>query len=341
MSVQATAPSAHARPPGPSSSAGSGRAGTIVRHLLSSSTLIGMLAVLVVIQFLRPAFLSWGNLNGVLIQSSVLIVLAVGLAVVMSMRGLDLSIAQTADLAGYVAATMVLSGGNVLVVIIVAVLIGLAAGGINGVLSAYLGVPAIVSTLGLSFILQAVELVVSDNGKPQQLFSAPSEVTGNFLLIGEGLVNGIPLLIIIAAVIAVVLWVVTRRTVMGRYGEALEMNANAAYLAGVPVRRVYWSGFAISGAMAGLAGVMLVSRSGIAAPGAVQPYLLDAFTAVYLGAMASPRPVVRVSWTVVGAVFVSLLANGLTLLGLGAPYRYGLNGLLILLALALGVTRRR
>ncbi|MCW2640143.1 MAG: branched-chain amino acid transport system / permease component family protein, partial [Dactylosporangium sp.] len=55
----------------------------------------------------------------------------------------------------------------------------------------------------------------------------------------------------------------------------------------------------------------------------------------------SPRPLVRVSWTVVGAVFVALLANGLTLLGLGAPYRYGLNGLLILLALALGVTRRR
>jgi ribose/xylose/arabinose/galactoside ABC-type transport system permease subunit len=228
----------------------------------------------------------------------------------------------------------------VLPAIAVAVLIGLAAGAVNGALSAYLGVPAIVSTLGVSFVLQAVELVVSDNGKPQQLFSSGQEGVAGFLLIGDGRLNGVPLMIIIAVVVAAVLWVLTRRGVMGRYAEALEMNATAAYLAGVPIRRVFWSGFVISGVLAAVAGIMLASRSGIAAPNAVQPYLLDAFTAVYLGAMASPRPVVRVSWTVVGAVFVSLLANGLTLLGLGAPYRYGLNGLLILLALALGVTRR-
>jgi ribose/xylose/arabinose/galactoside ABC-type transport system permease subunit len=343
MSVELTgAPPVPARPPGSSpSGTASGRVGALVGRLLSFSTLIGMLAVLVVIQTMRPAFFSWANLNGVLIQSSVLVVLAVGLAVVMAMRGLDLSIAQVADLAGYVAAMLVLSGASLLVVITVALLIGLVAGAFNGLLSAYLGVPAIVSTLGTSFILQAVELVVSSNGKPQQLFAAPGGSAANFLLIGEGRLNGVPLLIIIAIVVAAVLWLVTRRTVMGRYAEALEMNAKAAYLAGVPTRRIFWAGFAISGTVAALAGVLLTSRSGIAAPGGVQPYLLDAFTAVYLGAMASPRPLVRVAWTVVGAVFVSLLANGLTLLGLGAPYRYGLNGLLILLALALGVTRRR
>ncbi len=314
--------------------------GTVLRHLMSFSTLIGMLVVLVVIQLLRPVFLTWDNINGVLVQGSTLVVLAVGLAVVMAMRGLDLSVAQVADLAGYVAAAMVLSGSGVLPAVAVAVLIGLAAGAANGVLSAYLGVPAIVSTLGVSFVLQAVELVVSDNGKPQQLFSSGQEGVAGFLLIGDGRLNGVPLMIIIAVVVAAALWLLTRRGVLGRYAEALEMNATAAYLAGVPIRRVFCSGFVISGVLAAVAGVMLASRSGIAAPNAVQPYLLDAFTAVYLGAMAAPRPVVRVSWTVVGAVFVSLLANGLTLLGLGAPYRYGLNGLLILLALALGVTRR-
>jgi len=312
------------------------------RGARSSSTLVGMILVLIGIGLARPLFLSWANISSVLTQSSVLVTLAVGLTVVMGMRGLDLSIAQVADLAGYVAALMVLRGDNLLMVILVALLIGLAVGASNGFLSAYLGVPAIVSTLGMSFMLQAIELVVSNNGQPRPLFSAaPGSLTPGFLAIGDTRVNGVPILVLIAVVVTLVLWLVTRRTVLGRQGDALEVNSRAAFLAGVPVRRVFWSGFAISGTVAALAGVMLTSRSGIAAPGGVQPYLLDAFTAVYLGAMASPRPVVRVGWTVVGAVFVSFLANGLTLLGLGAPYRFGLNGLLILMALALGATRRR
>jgi ribose/xylose/arabinose/galactoside ABC-type transport system permease subunit len=341
MSVELTGATPVAPRQPVSAPSSTGRLGAVLGRVLSFSTLIGMLVVLVVIQLLRPTFLSWSNLDGVLIQSTVLVVLAVGLAVVMSMRGLDLSVAQVADLAGYVAAIMVMRGDNLLLVIGVALLIGLAAGAFNGLLSAYLGVPAIVSTLGTAFMLQAVELVVSDNGKPQQLFSAPGGLTPGFLRIGDSRLNGIPILILIAVLVAALLRLVTRRTVMGRYGDALEMNAKAAHLAGVPTRRIFLSGFVICGTVAALGGVMLTSRSGIAAPGGIQPYLLDAFTAVYLGAMASQKPVVRISWTVVGAVFVSLLANGLTLLGLGAPYRYGLNGLLILLALALGVTRRR
>jgi len=316
------------------------RRGSAVGVVLGYSTLLGMALVLVAIQLLRPTFLSAANVGSVLTQSAVLVVLAAGLSIVMAMRGLDLSLAQVADLAGYVAALMVLRGTNLLLVVAAALVVGLAAGAFNGVLSAYLGVPAIVSTLGTSLVLQAIELVVSNNGQPQPLFSAPAVITPGFLAIGDARLGGIPILIWVAALVALVLWLVTRRSVLGRYADALEVSSRAAYLAGVPVRRVFLTGFVISGTMAALGGLLLTSRTGIAAPGSVQPYLLDAFTAVYLGAMASPRPVVRVSWTVVGAVFVTLLANGLTLLGLGAPYRYGLNGLLILLALALGARRR-
>ncbi len=316
------------------------RRGSAVGVVLGYSTLLGMALVLVAIQLLRPTFLSAANVGSVLTQSAVLVVLAAGLSIVMAMRGLDLSLAQVADLAGYVAALMVLRGTNLLLVVAAALVVGLAAGAFNGVLSAYLGVPAIVSTLGTSLVLQAIELVVSNNGQPQSLFSAPAGITPGFLAIGDARLGGIPILIWVAALVALVLWLVTRRSVLGRYADALEVSSRAAYLAGVPVRRVFLTGFVISGTMAALGGLLLTSRTGIAAPGSVQPYLLDAFTAVYLGAMASPRPVVRVSWTVVGAVFVTLLANGLTLLGLGAPYRYGLNGLLILLALALGARRR-
>jgi ribose/xylose/arabinose/galactoside ABC-type transport system permease subunit len=141
--------------------------------------------------------------------------------------------------------------------------------------------------------------------------------------------------------VVVVAWFATTRTTWGRRIDLVNASARAAELAGTPVRATFASGFVLCGLLAGVGGLMLTARTGLAVPGSAQPLLLDAFTAVYLGATASPRGRISVLWTVLGAVFVTLLANGLVLLGLGAPWRYGLNGALILLALALGVLRRR
>jgi ribose/xylose/arabinose/galactoside ABC-type transport system permease subunit len=309
--------------------------------LRSYSTVLGMIVVVVAVAVARPLFVDPRNLAAVAVDATVLVVLAVGLSVLMSMKGLDLSIAATADLAGYLAARALLDGQGTPAAVLIAVAVGLAVGVVNGVLAGYLGVPAIVATLGLNLVLTAVALIVSDNGTPQQLFTAPIDLVQPMLVFGSDSWGPFRLLLLAAAVVVAVAWFATTRTTWGRRIELVDAGARAAALAGTPVRATFASGFVLCGLLAGVGGLMLTARTGLAVPGSAQPFLLDAFTAVYLGATASPRGRISVMWTVLGAVFVTLLANGLVLLGLGAPWRYGLNGALILLALALGVLRRR
>lgn len=305
------------------------------------ATLLGMAAVVAVIAVLRPLFVDPRNLQAVAVDATVLVVLAVGLTVVMSMRGIDLSIAVTADVAGYIAARLLLEEQGLVVAVLAAMGVALVVGLVNGALAAYLGVPAIVATLGVNLLLSAAALVISDNGTPRQLFTAPPDLVRTFLIFGSDSWGPFRLLVLTAVAVVLVAWFATRRTVWGRYIDLVDSSARAAHLSGAPVRATFAAGFVVSALLAGLAGLMLTARTGLAVPGSAAPLLLDAFTAVYLGATASPSGRVRVLWTVLGAVFVSLLANGLILLGLGAPWRYGLNGALILLALALGALRRR
>lgn len=305
------------------------------------ATLAGMVVVLAVVAIIEPVFLNPRNLESVLVDATVLAVLAVGLSVVMRMKGLDLSIAATADLAGYLAAKALLDGDGLVVALLIGLAVGLAVGIANGALSGYLGVPAIVATLGTNLLVTAILLVISDNGTPQQLFTAPIDLVKPFLVFGSDSWGPFRLLLLLTIVVVLVTWLATSRTTWGRAGELVDSNARAARLSGVPVRAVFASGFVVCGLLAGVGGLMLTARTGLAVPGSAQPFLLDAFTAVYLGATASPRGRIGVMWTVLGAVFVSLLANALVLLGLGASWRYGLNGALILLALGLGVLRRR
>lgn len=309
--------------------------------LRSYSTVLGMVVVIAVVAIARPLFVDPRNLAAVAVDATVLVVLAVGLSVLMAMKGLDLSIAATADLAGYLAARALLDEQGTAVAVLIALAVGLAVGVVNGVLAGYLGVPAIVATLGLNLVLTAVALVVSDNGTPQQLFTAPIDLVKPVLVFGSDSWGPFRLLLLAAVVVVAVAWFATTRTTWGRRIELVNAGARAAELAGAPVRATFASGFVLCGLLAAIGGLMLTARTGLAVPGSAQPFLLDAFTAVYLGATASPRGRISVLWTVLGAVFVTLLANGLVLLGLGAPWRYGLNGALILLALALGVLRRR
>lgn len=310
-------------------------------RISGSAVLLGMLAVVVILAVARPLFLSVGNLSTIAVDATVLVVLAVGLTLVMSMRGIDLSIVAVADLAGYIVASLLLSGTSFAAALLAGLAAALIVGLLNGVLAGYLGVPAIASSLGMNLLVTAAALVISDNGTPKQLFTAPLELVRPILVFGSDSWGPIRILVLATVCVVVVAWFVSRRTIWGRRADLVSVNARAAHLSAIPTRRTFALGFLFSAGLAGVAGIMLTARTGLAIPGSADPLLLEAFSAVYLGSIASPNGRIRVLWTVLGALFVTMLANGLILLGLGAEWRYGLNGALILVALGLRVLRRR
>lgn len=312
-----------------------------VDWLRAYGAVIGMILVLLIFYFLKPAFLSPGNIANVLRQTSILVILSLGLTIVMSMRGVDLSIAQVADAAGLIAAMLILHRYPIWTAFAVPIAFGLLVGLINAIQMAYLGIPAIIGTLGMMFIIRSGELLATNGSEPQILFTMPRGLTAPFLYVGQGTLGPFAVPVLIAGAVFVAALVLTTLTPFARRARATGSNVRAAFLAGVDVRRVFGAGFLVSGLLAAVAGTVLVARTGIAMPRGAEPFLLDAFAAAYLGTLASRRAEMNVPGTLIGALFIGFLGNGLTLLGLGAPYRYAFNGGFILLAMAVGALKRR
>lgn len=316
-------------------------AGKATGFLRDYGALIGMLLVLLIVGSIKPSFLSSANLANVLRQSTILLMLSLGLTIVMSMRGVDLSIAQIADAAGLMAAMLILNGQPTWMALTLPVAFGLGVGLVNGALMAYLGVPAIIGTLGMMFVIRSGELLATNGAEPQMLFTLPRSITRPFLFLGQGTIGPVSVLILLAAAVFLFAVVLMYLTPFARRARAVGANVRAAFLAGIDVRSVFGLGYVVAGVFAAIAGVALVSRTGIAMPRGAEPYLLDAFAAAYLGTLASRNGEMNVGGTLIGALFIAYLGNGLTILGLGAPYRYTLNGAFILLAMAVGTLKRK
>ena len=312
------------------------------RDILSNyGSVIGMFAVLVIFQLIDSRFMRLSNIIGVLNSSTLLIIMSIALMMVMSVRGIDLSVAQVADASGVIAAMMILAGKPFWIAILVAILFGLVIGIINCLLMSYLGIPAIIGTLGVMFMVRSFELTLTKGSQPQILFTLPPKRVNDFFFIGQGSLGPIPMLIIICLVIVVIMYFVKERSVLGRHMEAVQGNVRAAFLSSVNIRRVFGSTFIISSVLAAIVGVMLVSRSGNAVPRGVETYLTDCFVAVYIGSLISKGNKFNVIGTVIGALFVGFLSNFFTLMSLGAAYKSLFNGLFIIAAVGLGTMQRR
>ncbi|GHD21983.1 ABC transporter permease [Tianweitania populi] len=314
---------------------------SVLGLLRDYGAILGMIVVLGIFWYLKPAFLSAANIENVFRQSGIVMIMALGLTIVMKMRGVDLSIAQTADAAGLIAAMLIIAKYPIWMAFALPLLFGLVVGLVNAVLMAYVGIPAIIGTLGMMFIIRWGELMATNGAEPQILFTLPRSVTRDFLWLGQKDLGPVAALIVLALVVFLVVFVVMRFTPFARYAKAVGSNVRAAFLAGIDIRLTFGLGFVIAGVLAALAGVALVSRTGIAMPRGAEPFLLDAFAAAYLGTLASRQGEMSIPGTLMGALFIGFLSNGLTLLGLGAPYRYALNGGFILLAMAIGALKRK
>jgi ribose transport system permease protein len=291
---------------------------------------LALIAVCIGLAFLSPNFLSVSNSFDVMRQVSINAVIAFGMTLTILLGGIDLSVGSILAVSSVLAAMIMKGGHGAGLAAGIALLAGAAMGSLNGVVIAKGNVAPFIATLGTMTLLRGAALVLS-NGSPISGF--PSQL---FAMLGGGYVARlIPVPVVLMLAMFAVVWFVLTRTVFGRHVYATGGNAEAAKLSGVNIDRVQILVYTVSGAMAALAGVILTSRLDSAQPTAGAGYELDAITAVVLGGTSLAGGRGWIFGTLVGALLIGVLNNGLNLLGVSAFYQQVVKGSVILLAVLL------
>jgi ribose transport system permease protein len=296
--------------------------------------ILGMLPVLLLLcvafHFLSGyRFFGLQNISIVMQQASINTVLAAGMTIVILTGGIDLSVGSILAVSAMAALIVSKIPDWGLLGIPAALLCGLLFGSINGALIAFLRLPPFIVTLGS---LTAVRGVARLMGGDTTVFNPQLP----FAFIGNGNLLGVPWLVIVALIVIVVCWYVLRRTVLGVHVYAVGGNPDAARLTGIKVWAVLLFAYAASGMLAGLGGVMAAARL-YAANGLQlgQSYELDAIAAVILGGTSFVGGIGSIWGTLVGALIIAVLTNGLILIGVSDIWQFIVKGLVIVGAVAL------
>ena len=288
---------------------------------------IALLVVTAGLAVMSPDFLTVANLLNVMRQVSINALIAFGMTLVILLGGIDLSVGSILALSSVFTATLISRGTDPVVATLVGIASGAVMGAANGLVIAKGKVAPFIATLGTMTILRGLALVVS-NGSP---------VTGInsdfFTMLGGGYVADlIPIPVIWMALMFAVIWFVLKKTVFGRHVYAVGGNEEASRLSGVSVDGVKIWVYTLSGAMSAMAGIILTSRLNSAQPTAGAGYELDAIAAVVLGGTSLTGGRGWIFGTLVGALLIGVLNNGLNLLGVSSFYQQVIKGMVILLA---------
>lgn len=289
---------------------------------------IAFVALIVALALLSPAFLTPENLLNVARQVSINAIIAAGMTFVILTAGIDLSVGSTLALAGAIMAGVLKGGAAIAAGLLTGLAVGAGFGIINGLAVAYGRVAPFIVTLATLTIARGLTLVYT-GGRPI------SDLGAAFDWLGEGDLFGIPLPVIIMALVFVTSYVVLSQMVVGRYVYAIGGNAEAARLSGVDVKRYTVLVYGLSGLLAAVSAVILTARLDSAQPTAGSGYELDAIAAVVLGGTTLMGGEGSIGGTLLGAFLIGVLNNGLNLLDVSSFYQQVVKGIVILLAVLL------
>jgi ribose/xylose/arabinose/galactoside ABC-type transport system permease subunit len=286
---------------------------------------VGLVVLVIVFAILSPTFLTLGNIQAMLIAASILIILAVAQSFVITTGGIDLSISATMTLGAVGFGLSWQAGWGFWASAIIAILSSGVVGLANGLLIARGKVTDFIATLGTLSVATGLALILT--------FGKPISITSLELLkltTGTLWIFGFPFLI--AALIAVVFWFVMFRTRFGLHVQAVGGSEEAAVANGVNASRVRIAVYLLGAVLAGIAAILLVARVGAAEPAINTSYLLNSIAAVVLGGVALTGGRGKIVGPVLGALLLTALTNGLTLLGVSQFYQPLAVGLVVVLA---------
>lgn len=302
---------------------------TVLRNSISTYGIVWFTAALFIgLALTTDRFLSEANLRNVLDQQSTLLIAASAATITMIAGGFDLSISATAITAPLVTLRVENATGNIPLAVLAGVLTGVAIGVVNGVVVSYLRINAFIATLATSFIVFGIGFIVSD----RSILRADNP---DFTKLARTRWLGITTATWIALVVVIVAWAVLTRTRFGQHVFATGGNPEAAMLAGVRVRLITASTFAIAGLGAGMAGVLRASRATSAQASDDFSFIFGVIAAIVVGGTSIAGGEGAIWRTVIGAAVIAFMVNGLNLHQIDPIYQRFIQGAVILVAVGI------
>lgn len=300
----------------------------------NAGILIGLAALFIFLSVATNSFLSTSNMLQVLRQICINGLLAFGMTFVLIIGGIDLTVGSVVGISGVAIVMMLNSGVPLPLAFIAALLLGSLVGLANGSITALTGMPPFIVTLSLQGTIRGVAYVITDG----RSVSCDNEV---FNSIGNGYFLGIPIPIYIVALVMVIISIILYYTRFGRRMYAIGGNVTAAQFSGIHVKRIMIQVYVISGTLSALAGIILASRMYSGQPAAGNAYESDAIAAAVLGGTSFNGGIGTVGGTLIGALVIGFLSNGLNLLHISSYVQDIIKGLVIIAAVGIDIFKNR
>ncbi|GGJ27912.1 ribose ABC transporter permease RbsC [Paenibacillus hunanensis] len=289
--------------------------------------LLGFIILVIIVSILNPAFLEPLNILNLLRQVAINALIAFGMTFVILTGGIDLSVGSILALSSAFVANLMLSGMDPVLAIIIGCLAGGVMGMINGLMITKGKMAPFIATLATMTVFRGLTLVYTGGNPITGLGDSMA-----FQLFGRGYFLGIPVPAITMMIAFAILWVILHKTAFGRKTYAIGGNEKASIVSGIKVTRVKIMIYSLAGMLAALSGAILTSRLNSAQPTAGTSYELDAIAAVVLGGTSLSGGRGRIVGTLIGALIIATLNNGLNLLGVSSFYQMVVKGVVIVIA---------
>lgn len=299
-----------------------------MKYMSELTTVIALIVLMAVITIINSNFLTANNLLNLLLQVTSNALIAFGMTFVILTGGIDLSVGSILALSSALTAGLLGSGMPVTLAILISLILGCILGMMNGLLISYGKLAPFIVTLATMTIFRGATLVYT-NGNP---ITKGLSDTFLFQFLGQGYIVGIPFPVIIMFIVFIVLYVLLHKTAFGKSVYAIGGNEKAAYISGVKLNKVKIIIYSISGIMASISGLIITSRLSSAQPTAGASYEMDAIAAVVLGGTSLSGGKGRILGTLIGALIIGVLNNGLNIIGVSAFWQQVVKGVVILIA---------
>lgn len=308
-----------------------------------------LLLLIVVIAVINPRFVSLNVLKDLLIQNSTRLIIGSGMAMILIVGGADLSAGRVVGIAAVIAGSMLqtpeysrrffpnLPQLSIIIPIVIAVIVGMLLGSVNGLIITKFSIPAFIATLGTQVAVFGMNSLYFD--LPPNSSQPIGGLRADFTFLGSGFIGFVPVIIVIALIIVGIVWALLTKTRFGRSIYAIGGNKEAALVSGIKVTSIVVAVYAIGGALFGFAGVLEAARTGGATNAYGMNYEFDAIAACVVGGVSNTGGVGKIPGMVAGVFIFGIINYGLTFIGVGPYWQMIFKGLIIVAAV--GVDMRK